>query len=196
MTGLFIGPERYRRVFEQLRRNRSGMAATEFALLLPVLVVMFLGVVEGSDALSQSQRVGLAVNALADLAAQEEELLVSDVDDLFGGVAQIIGDDESNMKIRLVSVIADPDTGDLVVHWSRDNSGGEPYAVGSMYSALPPSMLFDPNSSVVVAEISYQYTSLLTHYIIDTINFEDMATRWPRQSLRAQLCTSPGNCTS
>ncbi len=177
-------------------RARSGLAAIEFALLLPVLVILFFGVVEGADALSQGRRVSQAINTLADLTAQETEILESDIDDLFGGVAQIVGDDESNMTIRLVSVVADPDTGDLVVHWSHDNSGGQPYAPGSDYSALPESTLFDANSSIIVAEISYSYTSALTHYIIPSINFDESATRWPRQSLRVQLCQSPGDCTS
>lgn len=185
-----------RRASKAFSRNISGMAATEFALILPLLLILFLGVVEGSDALTQSRRVGLAVNTLADLAAQEDELLTGDLDDLFDGVAQIVGDDGANMTIRLVSVIADEDTGDLVVHWSRDNSGNQPYAPGADYPGMDEATLFDASASIVVAEITYSYRSKLTHYIIDKIDFEDLATRLPRQSLRVQLCTSSSSCTS
>ena len=109
------------------------MAATEFALLLPVLLIIFFGVVEGSDALSVNRRVALASNTLADLATQETELQTSDADDLFTGVEQIINVTGAAMDIRLISVIAGDCDGDGTddgpsVHWSYDNSGTEPLA--------------------------------------------------------------------
>mgnify|MGYP000035345880 CR=1 FL=1 len=172
---------------------RSGVAATEFALIVPVLLTLFFGVVEGSDALATSRRVSLAANTLADLAAQESELLMSEVDDLFDGVVQIVDTNGDPMTVRLVSVIADPD-GDPVVDWSRDNSGGAPYAKGAAYDGLPDPSLLDVNASMIIAEISYPYTSGLTHYLISSVTFEKSATRWPRRSLRVKLCTSPGVC--
>lgn len=176
--------------------DRAGMAATEFALLFPILVMLLFGVVEGSDVLSASRRVSLAVNTLADLTSQETEILESSVDDLFEGVEQIVEPDAgAAMSIRLVSVIAD-ENGDPVVHWSRDNSGGAPYAPGSDYDGLPDPALLDVNASIIVGEISFPYRSKLTQHFISTITIEKLATRWPRQSLRVQLCSAPGNCTS
>ena len=174
---------------------RSGMAATEFALLIPVLLTLFFGVVEGSDALSANRKVALAANTLADLTAQETEILKADADDLFVGVANIIDTQGAAITINLVSVIADPD-GNPVVHWSYDNHGAEPYTAGNPYNDLPDAALLDANNSVVVAEVVYTYSSKLTHYIFSDMNFEEHATRWPRRSLRVQLCASAGNCTS
>ncbi len=182
-------------------RDCRAMAATEFALLLPLLLVLFFGVVEGSDALTKSRRVTLAANTLADLAAQETELLESAADSLFVGVEEIIDVDGATMDIRLVSVIFDDTDGDgtpdnPVVHWSYDNGGGEPYAAGAVYNNLPNPALLDVDTSVVVAEINYPYTSSLTHYFISSVTFDRIATRWPRRSLRVQLCSTPGNCTN
>jgi len=174
---------------------RTGVAAIEFALIMPVLLILFFGVVEGSDAMSQSRRVVQAINTLADLAAQESELLQGDADDLFDGVEQIVASNGAPMTIRLVSIVANSD-GDPVVHWSRDNSAGEPYAPNSPYADLPDATLLDAGASIIVAEITYDYTSKLTQHFISSISFEKQATRWPRRSLRVQLCTSPGVCTS
>ena len=181
--------------------DKRGMAATEFALILPLMLVLFFGVVEGSDALTKSRRVTLAANTLADLAAQETELLESAVDSLFVGVEEIIDIDGATMTIRLVSVVLEDSDGDgtpdnPVVHWSYDNSGGEPYAEGDAYAKLPNPALLDADTSIVVAEIDYPYTSPFTHRFISTVNFDRIATRWPRRSLRVQLCSSPSNCTS
>lgn len=178
-----------------------GMAATEFALLLPVLLVIFFGVVEGSDALTKSRRVTLAANTLADLAAQETDLLESAADSLFVGVEEIVDVNGAAMDIRLVSVIFDDTTGDgtpdsPVVHWSYDNAGGEPYAAGSVFNNLSDPTLLEIDSAIVVAEINYPYTSSLTRNFIKNVTFDRIAARWPRQSLRVQLCSAPGTCTS
>ncbi len=190
-----------RRSVAAFGNDRRGMAATEFALLLPLLLVLFFGVVEGSDALTKSRRVTLAANTLADLAAQETELLESAADSLFVGVEEIINVDGASMDVRLISVVFDDTDGDgtpdsPVVHWSYDNSGGEPYAAGAIYNNLPNPALVDVDTSVVVAEVNYPYTSSLTHYFISNVTFDRTATRWPRRSLRVQLCSSPDNCTS
>lgn len=181
-------------------KNTSAMAATEFALLLPVLLIIFFGVVEGSDALTKSRRVTLAANTLADLAAQETDLLESAADSLFVGVAEIVDTDGATMDIRLVSVTFDDTDADgmpdsPVVHWSYDNMGAEPYAAGSVYNNLSDPRLLEIDSAIIVAEIEYPYTPLLTRHFVTNVSFSRRASRWPRQSLRVQLCSAPGACT-
>jgi len=188
LSGLFLTG-----AAKQYGQCQSGMAAIEFALIMPLLLILFFGVVEGSDALSQSRRVSLAVNTLADLTSQETDILTSDIDDLFDGVEQIVGAGGASMTIRLISVIPNSD-GDPIVHWSRDNSGGAPYAPGNPYTALPASTLLDPGASIIVGEVDFPYTSKLTHFFVSSIDLQESATRWPRRSLRVLLCSSPGNC--
>lgn len=173
----------------------AGVAAMEFALVGPLLILIFFGVVESSDALARSRQVTLAVNTLTDLASQETNLLTSDADDLFAGVEQIVDAGGAPMTIRLISVVNDAD-GDPVVHWSRDNSGAEPYAKGSDFAGLPASTLIDPGASILVGEITYEYSSKLSKVVIPAIAFNGSATRWPRRSVKVQLCTSKNSCTS
>lgn len=187
--------QRLAQMARRWRACRSGVAALEFALVAPILILIFFGVVESADALARNRQVTLAVNTLVDLASQETQLLTSDVDDLFDGVEQIINDDDAPLTIRLVSVVNDPD-GKPIVHWSRNNSGGEPYVKGASFTTLPAATLIDPGSSILVAEISYAYSSKISQLVIPPIDFESAATRWPRRSMRVQLCTSANSCTS
>lgn len=176
-------------------KARSGLAAMEFAFIAPVMILLFLGIVEGSNALSVSRRVSLAVNTLADLASQESQLTAAQLDDLFTGVEQIIAQEDIPATIRIVSLIVDPDTDAVVVHWSRDNTGAAPYAPGSPYADLPDASLLDVNSSLIVAELEYSYVPPITKSLIPQVDFEKLATRWPRRSVRVQFCTAPGMCT-
>ena len=176
--------------------ERTGIAAMEFALIAPIMILLFFGIVEGSNALAVSRRVSLAVNTLTDLASQETQLTASQTTDLFNGVEQIVGQGNITAQIRLVSVILDPDTGDAIVHWSHDNSGAAPYAPGSTYTGLADASLLDASTSLIVGELVYAYSSPLTKVVISGVNFDKTATRWPRRAARVQFCTSPSICTS
>jgi len=175
---------------------RAGLAAVEFALLAPILVFLFFAVVEGSNALSVGRRVSLAVNTLADLASQETAIAAGQASDLFTGVEQIVAQGDIDARIRLISLVLDPDMNKLVVDWSCDDTGGEPYAPGSAYSGLADGALLDASSSLIVGEISYAYTPPLTKFLIPSIAFEKKAARWSRRSGRIRFCTSPGVCTN
>lgn len=176
--------------------DRTGLAAIEFALLAPIMVFMFFATVEGSDALATSRRVTQSVNTIADLVAQETEIQTAALGDLFVGMEDIIDTGAITVDFRVVSLIVDPDTNDVVVHWSRDNSGGTPYAAGTVYSGPADVSLLDPTASIIVGEVQYDYTPSLTNKLLPSVAFNKHATRWPRRTFRVQLCTTPTSCTS
>lgn len=185
-------------VVTRAAKCRRGMAATEFALLLPVQVLLFFGLIEASDAMTVNRRVALASNTLADLVAQSKQLTVSEVGSLLVGVREILDpNDSSALTINLVSVVQDAN-GDPIVHWSRDLDGKQPYAKDSAFTELTDPTTLTASSSLVVAEVTYSYTPALRNRIISTpIIFKRQTSRWPRLSIRVQLCTAPGvGCTT
>lgn len=177
-------------------KSRSGIAALEFALIAPVMIFLFFAIVEGSDALTESRRASLAANTLADLVAQESQITAADATQLFNGVSQIMNKAPGAVTIRLVSVVFDAAQNRAEVHWSRDNSGGTPYAADSAYARLADPTLFGAGSSLMVVEIQYNWTPSLTRLLIQSVPFDKIAMRWPRRSPRVQFCITPGNCTS
>lgn len=175
---------------------REGLAGVEFAIIAPVMIFLFFAVVEGSNAFAVSRRVSLAVNTLADLTSQEAQITAGQAADLFDGVEQIVGQGDISAEIRLVSLIFDADANEVKVHWSRDNSGAAPYPAGSVYSGLADASLLDATSSLIVAEIEYDYVSNLTHHLLPIVEFKKAANRWPRRSARVQFCDASNNCTT
>jgi Flp pilus assembly protein TadG len=59
-----------RRCLKGLLADRSGIAATEFAVIVPVMLVMFFGTVEFSTGLAIDRKVTLIARTLSDLASQ------------------------------------------------------------------------------------------------------------------------------
>lgn len=173
---------------------RKGIAATEFALILPILMVIFFGMLEASDAMMTNRRVVNATNALVDLVGQERQVSPSDLDEIFNGVTNMLMPTENSpLSMRLVSVSVDPDDASrIMVEWSRDNQGNSPYANGATYNGIVDTTLLQAGVSLVVAELTYEHKSGLTDYVMGSpIKFNRTSTRWPRRSTKVRLCTGP-----
>jgi Flp pilus assembly protein TadG len=185
--------------------DQRGIAATEFALILPIMVATFFGMLEASDLFTVNRRLSNAANSLADLAAHEPTVTVAQLNDMMTGVTRILEPtDASTVVMRVVSVQKGPNASDPVkVHWSRDKSGGTPYAADSTYAGLEDSTVLSANSSLLVVEIEYTYDSGYSGRVFNfPFEFEHKSKRWPRKSAKVQLCTShvppaaPVGCTS
>ena len=59
---------RMRRTAARMLRDRSGIAATEFAVIVPVMLVMFFGTVEFSAGVAVDRKVTLMARTLSDLS--------------------------------------------------------------------------------------------------------------------------------
>ncbi|MBL4618583.1 MAG: pilus assembly protein [Marinicaulis sp.] len=185
---------------KQALKCDSGMAAVEFALILPMLVFLFFGMLQTSESLTVNRRVSKAANTLSDLTAQLDTISPTQFDNLVTGVLEIMNPSSlTGVTIKVISVVPDPSTGAPIVHWSRDKDGNTPYAAGTDYLDLDDAVVLDVSGSVIVAEIYYPHTLSVANYIFQgPLAFEERSVRWPRSAgiTRIQFCTSPGSCTT
>ncbi|MGE0768295.1 MAG: TadE/TadG family type IV pilus assembly protein [Hyphomicrobiaceae bacterium] len=167
--------------FQRLRSDVRGVAAVEFAMLLPVMFILFVGTVEFGQAIAVDRRVTLSASSTADLIARapSEGLTVDQVDAELNILEQLMRPyDASLLTLRIVSVIANSPQGKLEykVDWSRDNDGGTPYAHDATYdtddssdpkhtSKIPQGLLSNLDS-VIIAEATYNYTPLIFSYFL------------------------------
>jgi Flp pilus assembly protein TadG len=63
---------RIRQLISRYRADSSGVAAIEFAFVVPVMFVMFVGAVELSQAVTVDRRVTQSASSVADLVARKE----------------------------------------------------------------------------------------------------------------------------
>src|SRR5258706_4146867 len=69
---------RMRGLFVDLIRNRNGHSATEFAMIVPLMLTLFFGTVEFSSGVAVDRKVTLVARTLSDLTSQSTS--VSDTD--------------------------------------------------------------------------------------------------------------------
>ena len=73
-----------------LLKDRRGIAATEFAIVVPIMLVMFFGTVEFSSAVAVDRKVTLVAQTLSDLTAQSTTVGDSDMTNFFAASTAIL----------------------------------------------------------------------------------------------------------
>lgn len=178
----------------RLRRDTRGVAAVEFAMIMPLMFLLFVGTIEFSQALTVDRRVTQSASSTADLIARapKEGLTTNQVDTELSIVEQLMRPYESSpLTVRIVSVLAKANSSNTIeywVDWSRDNHGGTPYARGARYSGNMPEGLLVANESVVIAEATYNYAPLIFNYFIkEAFDLKDTFYLKPRNALCVKL---------
>jgi Flp pilus assembly protein TadG len=164
-------------------RNASGVAAVEFGFIAPILLVMLLGAVEVTRAISIDRRFAVVTSTVADLVTRETQLTAADVNAMYQVAAQIMRPFEvTPLKLSIVPVMRI--NGNDRVYPSAANrpgyNGGGVHAKCASYS-LSTSMLA-ANESVIVVEGEYRFTPLFAGFFVSAMNWTEKAFSKPRKS--------------
>jgi Flp pilus assembly protein TadG len=139
--------------------SSSGVGAVEFALVAPVLLLLYLGGCEISIAMSVHRKVTHAATTVADLVTQKQTLEAEELTGIMRASATIIAPYSSkSLKLRVTAVKIDA-AGKATVQWSCPSTGMTKLAAGTAY-ALPASFAGARNRSVIVSETVFAYTPL------------------------------------
>ena len=163
-------------VLRRFRRDRRGIAATEFALTLPVMLTMYLGTVELSQGINAGRKVTQTARTVADLVSRVQTMNTAQMTNSFNaGVAVMAPYDAANLKMTVTSVSINS-TGAVTVVWKKPFNGG----VTSPLSV--PAALLVPDSSLILAEVQYDYTPVVGYVLSGTFNLNDKMYMRPRLS--------------
>ncbi len=111
-------------------RDRRGVAAIEFAFIVPVLLVMYFITMEASQAIETSKKVSRIGSMVADLVTQQQTVVKANLEAMMKiGSTTLLPYNRSTPKIVITAIqISDEASPRATVLWSRK-------LVGSTYSA-------------------------------------------------------------
>ncbi|MES1989438.1 MAG: TadE/TadG family type IV pilus assembly protein [Pseudomonadota bacterium] len=163
-------------------RDPRGMVAVEFALIIPVMLTLYFGTIETTNALTAARRVTNVAQTAADLTAQVTTISTTDMNDIFAASAAILNPFPTNVaKITVSSVVASPTNANTTtVAWSKVYGGA--IARGTNSSVTLPAGLTTVGSSVIMVEVTYTYTSPVAQFITGPITMKEVAYLKPRRS--------------
>lgn len=181
------GMKRFRRALERLAGDESGVAAVEFALILPILLTLWIGGVEVTQALSFDRRLNNLSASLGDIVARSKMLTHAEADEILDiavGVMYPYSADGVSMVITAVTIDAD---GAATVAWSRAE-GTSARAVGENVNDLVAATLRVPESQIIMSEVSGAYTPAVGYVITGTVDLEERMFYVPRLTPEIRLC--------
>ena len=164
----------------EFARQRSGLAAVEFALLAPLMLLLYLGSFEVSQAIAIKRQVVLTASTVANIVTQYATISAgTDLPDIFNASTTVLTPYSSANAAVTVSLIGIDANGNATVTWSRSLHGiarvtGQPVAL--------PASLDVPNTSLVLGETAYAYTPLMDFLHMGALDLSSSVYMLPRSS--------------
>jgi Flp pilus assembly protein TadG len=162
-----------------LWRDCRGIAATEFAVVVPIMLVMFFGTVEFSSGVAVNRKVSLMAQTLSDLTSRSTSVGDTDMTNFFAASTAIMTPyPAAPTKATVSELYIDPTTLKARVQWSK---GSSPRAVSS--TVVIPNGLAIGGTYLIFSEVSYLYTPTIGYVMAKAgVNLSDVAYTRPRQS--------------
>ena len=155
----------------------SGLAATEFAVIVPLMLVMFFGTVEFSTGVAIDRKVTLMARTLSDLTSQSTSVADTDMTNFFAASTAIMTPYSATPVTATITELYVDSTQTAHVQWSK---GSVPRAQKSSVSI--PTTLATAGTYLIFSEVSYIYTPSVGYVLKSAITLSDVAYTRPRQS--------------
>jgi Flp pilus assembly protein TadG len=187
---------RLRRSTQDLRGDCSGVAATEFAMVVPIMLIAFFGTVEFCSAVAVDRKVTIMARTLSDLTSQNIWVNTTATNNIFAASTAIMTPYSSTtptpLNSRVSELYVDPNTLAARVQWSV-GQGQTARAVGTTVTI--PADLAVGGTYLIYSEVTYQYVPSVGYVMTPSgIALSDVAYTRPRQSLCVLWNTSTGVC--
>lgn len=137
----------------RFKEEARGVAAIEFAFIAPIMLVMYVGTMEISNAVSANRKLSRVSSTLGDLLTQAECFTDSTLNDIVEIADDIMFPYSNTLSIQLNGVQIDNDV--AKVEWSRAWGTMTPLATGTNYSV--PQKIMTNGNFLVAAKIKMTY---------------------------------------
>ena len=169
-------------------RDRDGVSAVEFAIILPFMLTLYLGSVELGEGLSIKFKTTLAARTVTDLASQYVSIDGANMQQILGASSKVLSPYATGSVVVTLTELTVNSTGKGVVQWSC-SLNGTPYTVTQKLTM--PTNLQTNGITLLYGEVTYPYTPTLGYAITGTFNIYQNMYFYPRLSATISMssCT-------
>jgi Flp pilus assembly protein TadG len=164
------------RAFYRLGSDRAGTAGIEFALVLPILLLLSLVALETTLAVMASMGLTSAAESVADIVAQQTSAGWSVSNVCTAGQLSMSPLSGTPLSVAIASVTNNG--GSASVDW-QDTSCGSAASISNAASLAAP-LVPDSGDSVIVVQATYAYTPPIRYLFTSTINMTQTSLQRPR----------------
>ena len=139
--------------------DRQGVGGVEFAIVAPMLIVLYLMAFELTMGLSVAKKTSMASSTVADLVARQENVnkaFLATMSDVSGAI--FVPYPSNDLVIKLSGIKIDSSKSAKVA-WSWSTTGVAPYAVGT--TAPVPADMLVADTFLIRSELSVSHELMM-----------------------------------
>ena len=162
--------------------DTRAVAAVEFAIVVPFMLLLYVGGVELGNGLAISVKVSETAHTVADLVSRNACVTDSALSSMLGASSVTIAPYSAGSATVIVSEVSTDANGKATVTWSKALNGaprpvGQPITLPTALGTPSP-----PLVSLILGEVTYQYTPNLGYTISGTVPIGESYYLFPRVS--------------
>lgn len=179
--------------------DTRAVAAVEFAIVVPVLLLMLLGLCDVVPSWLAYNNAGTSASTAADVAAEFSAMQTSDVVNVYSAASAVMAPfSAANQSLRITNIFSDGN-GHAKVYWSCGMGSLPAYSALSAVTTTPTGSPINwfiwvnnsygggyqrngTNSSYILAEVSFTYTAPAQFVLKNPMNMSAVAYYLPRSS--------------
>lgn len=180
---------RCRRLAVRFARDKRGLAAVEFAFIIPLMLTLIFGTIEVSSGVAINRKVTLVARTLSDLVSQGTKVSSTDISNFFklGGAIMTPYSVTPATMTQYVSALDIDASKKVTVVWSYKGVVDAGAATVSKEDATKvvasiPAGLLVPNTQLIWSRVTYTYTPIIGYVVSGALPMADECYTRPRQS--------------
>jgi Flp pilus assembly protein TadG len=171
-----------------LARDRSGVVAIEFALIVPIMLMILFGSYEAASLVLAYMKLENAAETAADLVAQATVATTwasSDFTGFTNAVEQVLSPlPTSGTQLKIAYASVTYSTGSPVIDWHLEVNGATALTIANISSSQNLANLGSETNgstdSVIIVRLTYAYTSSFSHVLAAAYTLSEIAFNRPR----------------
>lgn len=186
-------------IVRRFRADKDGVAAVEFAFVLPIMITLYIGSVATTIGVMTDRKLTILTHSIADIVAQSTTVKADDPPKIFAAAKAIMSpydttDTVVGMRIQSVSIKS---ATNACLEWSISSSTLLPTRTDTNVITLIPLDLRTVGTHLVWSETVYKYTPIVgSEYTGGVISLTGQNFLRPRQSGQVDYAadTTPAPC--
>jgi Flp pilus assembly protein TadG len=171
-----------------LRHDVSGVAAVEFALILPIMLLLFLGSFETTNLVLAYMKLEASAETAADLVAQTKVNTVlqsTDFTNITNAAKQVLSPlPTSGVLLKIAFASVTYNTGSAVIDWHTEVNSATPITTANVPNSASLANLGNQANgsmdSVIIVTLTYSYSSPFTYVLSSSYTLTESAFNRPR----------------
>lgn len=142
-------------------RATEAVAVVEFALILPFMLVVYIGSEETSMVVSLDRRVSNVAGSLGDLVSRADATITTaELDDFFGAASLVLSPYDATTLKQVVTCVHLFSNNTTSIAWSQGFNGAVAHTVGAPYTLPSELTSIVGDTYVIISEAQISYLPL------------------------------------